>query len=71
MVQTQVTPAEERQVTVENMATLGNVVQTFCKAIESHGTLWRESRRKVMEGHRRPWNVKEYLGNPMEYCGDQ
>ena len=55
----------------ENVATLGNVAQTFCKAIESHGTLWKESRRKVMEGHKRPWNVKEYFGNPMECCGDQ
>ena len=46
------------------MATLGNVVQTFCKAIESHGTLWKERRRKATEGHGMsrntleiPWNV--------------
>ena len=65
------TPAEERQVTMGKCGHFGKCGLTFCKATESHGNLWKESGRKVMEGHRRPWNVEEYLGDPMECCGDQ
>ena len=53
---THVTPAEERQVTMGKCGHFGKCGSTFCKAIESHGNLWKESRRKVMEGYRRPWN---------------
>ena len=28
-------------------------------------------KRSVMEGHRRPWKVKESLEKPIECCGDQ
>ena len=66
---THVAPAEERQVTVRKCGHFGKCGSTFCKAIESHGNLWKESRRKVMEGHRRPWNVKEYFGNPWNTVG--
>ena len=62
-------PAEERQVTVGKCGHFGKYGSTFCKAIESHGNLWKESGRKVMEGHRRPWNVKEYLGKPWNTVG--